>query len=271
MPPNGPDPRPVLWHLEISHCNEKVRWALDHKRVPHVRRPLLPGAHLLVARRLTGGACETTPVLTLEGRSIGESSQIIAELERRWPEPALYPAADDERARALELERFCDAEIAPHIRRAAYEHLLARPDLLVPAFIHDQPPAARALVRGVFPLLRVAIRSRFRVNARTAAESRGRVLGAVERLERELGAGSGEYLVGERFSVADLTAASLLYPIVRPAAFPYPIPEIPAGAGEFMDALASRPIGAWVARMYERHRAAPGVRRALSVGGSRVP
>jgi hypothetical protein len=22
---------PVLWHLDISHYNEKVRWALDYK------------------------------------------------------------------------------------------------------------------------------------------------------------------------------------------------------------------------------------------------
>ena len=28
---------PVLWQLEISHYNEKVRWALDHKRVRHIR------------------------------------------------------------------------------------------------------------------------------------------------------------------------------------------------------------------------------------------
>ncbi len=31
---------PVLWHFPISHFNEKVRWALDWKGVPHVRRAL---------------------------------------------------------------------------------------------------------------------------------------------------------------------------------------------------------------------------------------
>ena len=29
---------PVLWHFPISHYNEKARWALDWKRIPHVRR-----------------------------------------------------------------------------------------------------------------------------------------------------------------------------------------------------------------------------------------
>ena len=28
---------PVLYHLEISHYNEKARWALDYKNVPHER------------------------------------------------------------------------------------------------------------------------------------------------------------------------------------------------------------------------------------------
>jgi len=33
---------PVLWHFPISHYNEKVRWALDWKHIPHVRRTLGP-------------------------------------------------------------------------------------------------------------------------------------------------------------------------------------------------------------------------------------
>src|SRR3954452_10947934 len=69
---------PVLWQLELSHYNEKVRWALDYKRVPHIRRSLLPGLHILKAKRLTGDT-STTPVLTLDGRSIGDSTRIIAE------------------------------------------------------------------------------------------------------------------------------------------------------------------------------------------------
>jgi hypothetical protein len=31
---------PILWHFPISHYNEKARWALDWKRIPHARRAL---------------------------------------------------------------------------------------------------------------------------------------------------------------------------------------------------------------------------------------
>ena len=107
----------MLWQLEISHYNEKVRWALDYKRVPHIRRSLLPGFHAWKAEHLTGDT-STTPVLTIDGQSIGDSTRIIAALEERWPEPPLYPLDAAQRQRALELEEFFDEELGPHIRRA---------------------------------------------------------------------------------------------------------------------------------------------------------
>ncbi len=41
----------VLWQVQVSHYVEKVRWALDYKRIPHVRRSLLPGLHAVKAKR----------------------------------------------------------------------------------------------------------------------------------------------------------------------------------------------------------------------------
>jgi glutathione S-transferase len=243
---------PVLWQLELSHYNEKVRWTLDHKRIPHRRRALLPGVHAVVTRRLTGSV-DTTPVLTLDGNSIGDSTRIIAALEERWPEPALYPADPEQRRRALELEDFFDEELGPHVRRAVYHVLLDHPDIVMPLFTHGQPPAARLLLRAAFPALRVVMRRLLTVTAEAAAESRRKCLTAMDRLEAELGP-SG-YLVGDRFTVADLTAASLLYPAVLPPEFPYPlVTTVPAEGRGFLDELAGRPGGRWVAEMYRRHR-----------------
>src|SRR5947208_14481873 len=87
--------RPVLWQFTYSHFNEKARWALDFKRVPHVRRSLLPGPHGVKIRRMTGQTA--VPVLELHGRVIHDSSRIIAALEEAFPDPPLYPP--DEAAR----------------------------------------------------------------------------------------------------------------------------------------------------------------------------
>src|SRR3954470_18763862 len=99
---------PVLWHLKVSHYNEKARWALDYKQVPHVRRAAAPGRHRAIALRLTGAS--TFPVLVLDGEAIGDSTRIIEALERRYPEPPLYPAEHEARRRALEIEDFFDEE-----------------------------------------------------------------------------------------------------------------------------------------------------------------
>ena len=37
---------PVLYHIEVSHYNEKARWALDYKGVPHRRKAPMPIAHM---------------------------------------------------------------------------------------------------------------------------------------------------------------------------------------------------------------------------------
>src|SRR5262249_59779214 len=102
---------PVLWQFRISHFNEKVRWALDWKGIPHVRRVLSLD---YLPRALWATGRPTLPIVFLDGVAIGDSTHIIAALERLRPEPALYPADEAERRRALALEDFFDEELGHH-------------------------------------------------------------------------------------------------------------------------------------------------------------
>jgi glutathione S-transferase len=102
---------PLLWHLPISHFSEKVRWALDWKRVPHRRRVMPPGLHPLAGLMLTGGRGYTMPVLVADGQRIADSTDIIAWLEERFPDRPLYPADPGDRTRALELEDWFDENL----------------------------------------------------------------------------------------------------------------------------------------------------------------
>jgi glutathione S-transferase len=247
------DSRPVLWQLQISHYNEKVRWALDYKRIPHVRRSLVPGLHRLKTWQLT--RTFTTPVLTVNGSSIPDSTRILAALEARWPDPPLYPGDPAERRHALELEEFFDEQLGADIRRALYHVLLEHPGLVLPLFENGQTPAARGMLRAVFPVLEVGMRKSMTIYPEQAAASQDKSIAALDRLEAELG--GSDYLVGDSFSVADLTAASLLYPLVLPPEYPYPTlarEDLPAEARELLDSLADRPGVLWVAEMYRRHR-----------------
>src|SRR5262249_57787113 len=105
---------PVLWHFPVSHFNEKARWALDWKRVPHVREVLALG---YMARAWRASGQVRLPILQLDGKTIADSTRIIAALEARFPDPPLYPADLVERERALRLEEFFDEELGPHLRR----------------------------------------------------------------------------------------------------------------------------------------------------------
>jgi glutathione S-transferase len=242
---------PVLWQFTASHFNEKARWALDWKRLPHVRRSLLPGPHAFKIRRMTGQT--SVPVLVLDGRAIHDSTRIIEALERAFPDPPLYPRDETERRRALELEDFFDEELGPHIRRFAFHQILPHPEVMIAMFGQESSAAARAAMRLAFPLLRVGAKKAMRIDAEGAELSRRKTLAALDRIESEVGP-SG-YMVGDGFTVADLTAAALLSPLVAPPEFPYaPPPGAPQAILDFRESLAGRRAFQWVVETYRRHR-----------------
>jgi glutathione S-transferase len=242
---------PVLWHLKVSNYNEKARWALDYKGIPHTRRAAVPGRHAKQARRLTGES--TFPVLVLEGEAIGDSTRIIEALERRWPEQPLYPTDPTQRREALGLEDFFDEELGAYSRLLALHCLLPDPELMLATFTPDLKGGRRAAARAMYPLIRRRVTADFGIDAGSVAQAEGKCRAACERFRAELGP-SG-YLVGDRFTVADLTLAALIAPLVAPEQFPYPQPQRghPRLAG-VRDLLEEHGAGAWTRDVYARHR-----------------
>src|SRR4029453_14877918 len=127
---------PLLWHIPLSHFNEKVRWALDYKGIAH-RRRVLGADYLIRAWRATGRG--TLPILFLDGRPIGDSTHIIAALEARHPAPPLYPREAAERERALTPAADPDGRRGPALRAA----------VVTPLFRHDPDVALRVLTTGM--------------------------------------------------------------------------------------------------------------------------
>ena len=255
--------KPVLWHIPVSHYNEKVRWTLDFKGVEHDRKAPPPPAHMAVSMWLTRGSSYTFPVLQMDGRSYGDSTEIIAALEERHPEPPLYPADPGERRRALEIEDFLDEAVAPHVRLLAWHEAIKDPESFGEFAVETLPPAMR---RG--PGRRIAgpfaiqfVKTRFKVgDPDSAALARERIETGFDRIEAELG--DGEYLVGDSFSVADLTAASIYYPFVMPPEGPRLAVEMPASFEEYRASFADRRVYGWIGEMFARHRKSGRVEQA---------
>ncbi len=247
---------PTLWQIPVSHYSEKARWALAWKGVEHERRSPPAGGHMAVALWLTRGGQITFPVLTLDGRNIGDSTAIIAALEERNPEPALYPEDPDQLRRALALEDFFDEELGPHSRLLAWHELRNDRERFQKVVEGTVPGPLRKAGGLVTSYAGLYTRVRFGVADPKAAElARNKIVAAFDCLEEELAANGGEYLVGERFSVADLTAASLFYPVVLPPEGPAATDAgAPAGLEAFREPLKERPGYVWVEEMFRRHR-----------------
>jgi glutathione S-transferase len=244
---------PVLWHLKVSNYNEKVRWALDYKGIPHVRRAVVPGRHRAIAEQLTGD--RTFPVLILQHKAIGDSSRIIDALERRFPEPALCPSDPVARRRALDLEDFFDEELGPHLRLLVVHSMLPSAELTLGAFAPDLVGVRRLVGRAMFPAVRRRFIADLAITPRNVDLARDKVRVAGRRFQAELQP-SG-YLVGDGFTVADLTLAALVAPAVAPEQFPYPQPQRGhALLAPLRDVLSESGISDWTHQIYARHRGA---------------
>lgn len=249
------DALPTLWQIDVSHYSEKARWALAWKGIEHRRHSPPPGAHMIVALWLTRGAKYTFPILSIDDQRISDSTAIVAALEELYPEPRLYPIDAAERLRALALEDYFDEQLGPAIRLFAWhefgkdrEQFEALMKSTAPGALAKLPPGLTAAYARAFTALR------FRAgDAEKAERARTEVLASLDRLEAELG--DGEYLVGGRFSVADLTAASLFYPLARPEEGPMPADQDGAAGFEaFRQPLLERRGVQWVKEMFRRHR-----------------
>jgi glutathione S-transferase len=214
---------------------------------------------MAVALWLTRGQQNTFPVLRLDERNIGDSTAIIEALETRWPDAPLYPEDPAERRRALELEDHFDERVGPQVRLLGWHELRKDPEMMAEVSQAMAPGPLRTLpgsqaVAGRFGA--VFTQLRYRVAADEAADAARRdVLAGLDRLEAELDAAGGEYLAGDRFSVADLTAAALFYPIVNPPEGPQILPEEPPGDfGAFQESVADRPGFKWVEETFRKHR-----------------
>src|SRR5262245_5060089 len=241
----------LLWHIPLSHYNEKARWALDYKHLAH-HRQVLGADYLIRAWRATGRG--TLPILFLDGRAIGDSTHIIAALEERYSELPLYPRDVAARQRALALEDYFDEQLGPALRAA----------IVTPLFQHDPDVALRVLTTGMpekayqtlRPLGRIFpayYRFRHKIRDAKLEADRATVNAALNRLEQERQ--GRPYLVGDTFTVADLTAAAMLGLLLQPPEIQYPLRvELPPHLQDYRATLLRHPAMQWAANVYRLHR-----------------
>ncbi len=248
-------PRPRLITLALSHYCEKARWALDHAGIDYVEEPHVPLLHRRHTRR---AGASTVPVLVTSEKTWPDSSAIVRYADEHARAGRLLPTNAGLRQDAVEMEQVLDRELGPHARRWAYGQLLDQVSTLVPHMAAGTPAMERLLAPVLVRIARPMIRRGYRVDAATAAKSLQRVRDVFAKIDARLADGR-PYLVGETFSAADLTFASLAAPVLLPPDYGGSLPRIEDVSEEMRQAVgefrATR-AGRFALAMYEKHRMA---------------
>ena len=241
--------------IPISHFCEKARWALDRAGVDYVERPHLQLIHIFAARFAGGG--RTVPVfVTREGEVLGESSAILHWADTLLdPGRRLYPEGEMG-TQAAALEARLDEGFGPDGRVWMYHQTLP--------VVHDLgrwatagiPRWERRFFRMGGPAIEMSLRRYLGVDAAAAGAALGRVDDVFDAVAQRLSDGR-RFLLGERFTAADLTFAALAAPMLLPAGYgsPLPPPEVmPETAAREVRRLRAHAAGVFADRLYAEER-----------------
>jgi glutathione S-transferase len=196
-----------LFVVHGSHPCATVEKALELKDVPYRVFEWTPPAHAIGQRVLFG--VRTVPAIRFEdGEKVAGSRAILARLDERRPEPPLYGADPDERARVLEAERWGDEVFQPIARRILWPSFQRDPAAMhsfqqgsrLPAL---PLPVIKALAPGV-------IWAERHLNDATDDAMRADLHALPSHLDRIDGWIADGVLDGERLNAADLQIAGTL-------------------------------------------------------------
>lgn len=250
--------KPRLITMPHSHFCEKARWALDLSGVEYVEEAHPPLFHWMATLRHGG---RSVPVLVHQGRSYTDSTDILLHLDEMGAK--LYPHESDLRNDVLYLEEEFDQTLGPHARRWAYAQLLPHSALLLKVMTPGTAGIERVLLPAILPIAKPLIRKSLRISEQSAKRSLSLVDNVFSQVEQRLQDGR-LYLVGNRFTAADLTFASLAAPALLPPKYCGRMPElheVPQSMRDEVIRLRKTVADRYALRLFEQHRPPPTVTR----------
>lgn len=245
-----------LFTFSLSHFSEKIRWSLDASAIAYRETRWTPFFHVLPAL-LRGRLGTTVPILKTPLGTIQDSTRILLWLEQHEPRFTLLPTSPELRAEALDVEARFD-RIGSYVIRYAYSSALEDPASLIKVWTLDANAVQKRIVAAAFPLMRAALRNRYRIAPEHVERARTNISEALDFLDQRLADGR-RYLIGDVLTAADITAASLLAPLVCPDQHPvYRREDFRATVAPLVRDWTGRPAFQWVRERYREDRLRPG-------------
>lgn len=248
--------RPLrLITIGFSHFCEKARWALDRTAIEYREEDHVPLLHWRATYGAGGG--RTVPVLVTPDRVLRESNDILRFCDESLAaDQRLFPADPAQRAEVEQLVADFDRGLGPAVRRFLYFHLMQHPDIVVELLACTGPGWERKVVRRAYPMFVALMKRGLKITPSAAERSRVRLVATLDAVDERLADGR-RYLVGDRFTAADLTFAALGAVMVLPPQYGFTVPEQTRQVGElaaFREAAQARPAGRFIARLYAEER-----------------
>lgn len=239
----------TLYQFPVSHYCEKVRWALSYKNIEYKVNNILPGFHIKKLKKLSGQ--HSVPVLKEGDNVISGSASIIDYIEQKYPEHPLIPKEESLRAQALEWQKLADDEVGVHARRVCYGALLSHPEILIKLLSSGSAFYHPILFRLFYSKFKTSLTRYYKITPENVEISRNRIIEILETISNRTK--TSKFLVGDQFTVADLSFAALFAPFFAPEKYGVDWPQgyqsaIKSSIESFEDKLI------WAKEIYQQYR-----------------
>ena len=249
-----PDHR-ILVTIPISHFCEKARWGLERAGLDYEERRHIQLMHQIAAKRWGGGI--TAPVLATPDGVFAQSGDILRYADEHLPAQArLYPEDADARAEVQALEARFDAVLGVEGRRWLYHEVFKDARRFASYNLTGVPGWERRVFPFVLSPAKVVIRRYLRIDEGTVANALRLVDEELDHVGELLSDGR-RFLVGDRFSAADLAFAALCAPLIVPVDYGTPLPQpdvMPDAMATRVEAWRAHPAGRFATRMFDEQR-----------------
>ena len=251
-------PKLRLVTIGVSHYCEKARWALDRAGARYVEERHAPMLHWAASFR--HARQRTVPVLITPHGTLSDSTDILVHVDAWLDEPRrLYPHDEKLRREVEALEASFDEKLGPEARRYAYAWAVDEPAMFLRFVGQGVTGVEKRLLDVAHPVIRAAMRRAFKLDRPEQVKERtlARVRAVFDDVAARLREHGGPWLVGDRFTAADLTFAALSAPVIAPPGYGAELPtlaEMPTGLADTVRAMRATPGGELALRAYDEER-----------------
>lgn len=208
----------TLFVIPGSHPSHTARLMLESKGYEVIQVDLIPVVSKGVLRA-AGFDRATVPAVKLDGDRIQGSREISRELERRTPEPPLYPADPAARAEVEKAERWGDEVLQPVPRRVLW-NLMGRDQSVGQSYLRGAKLGIPVILaaKTAAPLIHLSKRFNDATDENVRADIRA-LPGMIDRVDELIGEGviGGTQLNAADFQIAPSLRLLMTTDDLRPA------------------------------------------------------